>query len=802
MGREAFLDRVWQWKGESGGTITRQLRRLGASLDWPRERFTMDEGLSKAVREVFVTLHSQGLIYRDRRLVNWDPKLLTAISDLEVENREMKGSLWYLRYPVEGQPGPFIVVATTRPETMLGDTAVAVHPEDARYTALVGKFVVLPLTGRRIPIVADEYSDPEKGSGAVKITPAHDFNDFNVGKRHNLAMPSVLDAEARVTLAEIELAEAAGIGDLEFVRSLEGQDRFAARKAIVARLEEMELVEKIEPHTNQVPHGDRGGVPIEPRLTWQWYADAATLAKPAIEAVETGKTQFVPKQWENTFFAWMRDIQPWCISRQLWWGHQIPAWYAPNGEIFVARTEEEALAEARAKLGAEVTLTRDPDVLDTWFSSALWPFSTLGWPEKAPEVARYYPGDVLVTGFDIIFFWVARMMMMGCHFMGEVPFHTVYIHGLVRDEKGQKMSKSKGNVIDPLELIDAYGADALRFTICSRAGPGRDIKLGRKRVEDHRSFGTKLWNAARFCEMNGIAPRADFDPTSVKLPLSRWLLDAANKAVAEATAALEAYRFDEYAAAGYRFTWGSFCDWFLEFAKPVFMGPDGAEKEEIRGVAQHVLGVILRLLHPAMPYVTEELWDRFGYGAECSLIGESWPQAVAVPGAEEARAELDWVVQFITEVRSVRAELGVPVAAKPAVTGTPGPDAKANAAVWDWQARHQEALLRYARLSELTLQQGEAATAGNAAGLVAFSVGGVPFSMDLRGHIDLAAERARLGKARGVAEAEAKKVLAKLANADFVSRAKPEVVEENQERLANFQAEMARLDAALARLGG
>jgi valyl-tRNA synthetase len=749
-----------------------------------------------------VTLHGQGLIYRDRRLVNWDPKLLTAISDLEVENKEMKGSLWYLRYPVEGLPGEHIVVATTRPETMLGDTAVAVHPEDARYTHLVGRHVVLPLTGRRIPIVADEYSDPEKGSGAVKITPAHDFNDFNVGKRHNLAMPSVLDAEARVTLAEIELAEAEGISDLDFVRGLEGQDRFAARKAIIARLEEMELVEKIEPHTNQVPHGDRGGVPIEPRLTWQWYADAATLAKPAIEAVETGKTQFVPKQWENTFFSWMRDIQPWCISRQLWWGHQIPAWYAPNGEIFVARTEEEALAQARARLGADVTLQRDPDVLDTWFSSALWPFSTLGWPDKVPEVARYYPGDVLVTGFDIIFFWVARMMMMGCHFMGEVPFHTVYIHGLVRDEKGQKMSKSKGNVIDPLELIDAYGADALRFTICSLAGPGRDIKLGRKRVEDHRSFGTKLWNAARFCELNGISPRADFDPGSATLPLSRWLLDAANKAVAEATAALEAYRFDEYAAACYRFTWGSFCDWFLEFAKPVFMGPDGAEKEEIRGVAQHVLGTILRLLHPAMPYVTEELWDRFGYGAECSLIGESWPVAVAVPGADEARAELDWVVQFITEVRSVRAELGVPVAAKPVVTGAPGPDAVANDAVWAWKARHQDALLRYARLSELTLSDAEATVEGDAAGLVAFSVGGVPFSMDLRGHIDLAAERTRLAKARAVADAEAKKVLAKLANADFVSRAKPEVVEENQERLTTFQAEMARLDAAIARIGG
>ena len=796
MGRAAFLDRVWQWKAESGGTITRQLRRLGASLDWPRERFTMDEGLSKAVREVFVTLHGQGLIYRDRRLVNWDPKLLTAISDLEVENKEMKGSLWYLRYAVEDAAGEHIVVATTRPETMLGDTAVAVHPEDARYTHLVGKHVVLPLTGRRIPIVADEYSDPEKGSGAVKITPAHDFNDFNVGKRHGLEMPSVLDAEARVTLAEIELAEAAGISDLDFVRGLEGQDRFAARKAIIARLEEMELVEKIEPHTNQVPHGDRGGVPIEPRLTWQWYADAATLAKPAIEAVETGRTQFVPKQWENTFFSWMRDIQPWCISRQLWWGHQIPAWYAPNGEIFVARTEAEALAQARAKLGEDVTLQRDPDVLDTWFSSALWPFSTLGWPDKVPEVARYYhryyPGDVLVTGFDIIFFWVARMMMMGCHFMGEVPFHTVYIHGLVRDEKGQKMSKSKGNVIDPLELIDAYGADALRFTICSLAGPGRDIKLGRKRVEDHRSFGTKLWNAARFCEMNGIAPRPDFDPGSVTLPLSRWLLDAANKAIAEATAALEAYRFDEYAAACYRFTWGSFCDWFLEFAKPVFNGPDGAEKEEIRGVAQHVLGTILRLLHPAMPFVTEELWDRFGYGAECSLIGESWPVAVAVPGAEEARVELDWVVALISEVRAVRAEVNVaPSITTPLLVKDATAESLARADRWI------DSIRRLARITAIQPLVGEAPK-----GVVQAVLGEATLMLPLADVIDLGAERARLAKARATAEAEAKKVQAKLSNADFVSRAKPEVVEENQERLANFQAEMARLDAAIARIGG
>jgi valyl-tRNA synthetase len=790
MGREAFLARVWEWKAQSGGTITRQLRRLGASLDWPRERFTMDEGLSEAVVDVFVRLHRDGLIYRDRRLVNWDPVFQTAISDLEVESREVKGSLWHLRYPVAGQAGRFLVVATTRPETLLGDTAVAVHPEDERFRDLVGKHVILPLVGRRIPVVADEHSDPEKGSGAVKITPAHDFNDFEVGRRHGLAMPSVLDADAKVTLAELHLEAVAGVADPAFTRSLEGLDRFEARTRIVAELERLGLVEKIEPHTHMVPHGDRSGVPIEPRLTLQWYVDAKRLAEPAIRAVETGQTVFVPRQFENTYFAWMRDIQPWCVSRQLWWGHQIPAWYAPDGEVFVARNEAEAREQARARFGHDVPLERDPDVLDTWFSSALWPFSTLGWPRQTPELRKYYPGDVLVTGFDIIFFWVARMMMMGIYCMGEVPFRTVCIHGLVRDERGQKMSKSKGNVMDPLELVDAYGADALRFTIAALNAPGRDIKLGRQRVEGYRAFCTKIWNAARFCEMNGIAPDPAFDPGAVRTPLARWVLDAANRAVAEADAALEAFRFDEYAAACYRFAWGSFCDWFLEFAKPVLNGPDGPEKAEAKGAAQHVLGVLLRLLHPVMPFLTEEIWGRFGYGPEGSLIRAEWPKPASVPGAAEARAELDWVVSLVSEVRAVRAEMNVP----PSVQ-VPILLAGASGETLERAARWREIVARLARASDVGQLAGEAPR-----GVAQAVVGEATVMLPLADVIDLSAERARLAKERDKALAEARKLAAKLGNADFVARAPEEVVEENRERLAAYEAEAARLDAALARI--
>ena len=792
IGRDAFIDRVWQWKAESGGSISRQLRRLGASLDWERERFTMDDGLSEAVREVFVTLHREGLIYRDRRLVNWDPAFRSAISDLEVESRETRGSMWYLRYPLaDDAEGRSIVVATTRPETMLGDTAVAVHPEDARYAALVGREVVLPLTGRRIPIVADTHSDPEKGSGAVKITPAHDFNDFAVGQRHGLAMPIVLDDQARVTLEDLDLVAVPGLADPDFTGNLAGLHRDDARRAIVAELDRLGVLDRVEPHTLQVPHAERGGAVVEPRLTTQWYVDAARLAGPAVAAVESGAARFVPQQWENTFFAWMRDIQPWCISRQLWWGHRIPAWYAPDGTVFVARTKAEAQAAADARFGAGVALVRDEDVLDTWFSSALWPFSTLGWPEKTADLVRYYPTDVLVTGFDIIFFWVARMLMMGTHFMGEVPFRTIYIHGLVRDEQGQKMSKSRGNVIDPLELVDLYGADALRFTVASLTGPGRDVKLGVAAVETQRSFVTKLWNVARFFEMNGVTPpAAGFNPAGVRAPLCRWVLDAADAAIAEATAALEAFRMADYASACTRFTWNTLCDWFVEIAKPG-LAQQGAEADELRATAAHVLGVVLRLLHPAMPFVTEELWGGLGFGPAGSLIRAPWPVSSGVADPAASRAELDWVIRCVGAIRAVRAEMNVAAGTKATVLlGDASPSTRARVEAWG------ETVRRLARLAEFRVLDGEIP-----AGAAQAVLDEATLAMPLAGLIDLGAERARLEKERGRAAAECQKLERKLGNAGFVAQAKPEVVAETRERMEAARLEEARLAAALQRLG-
>jgi valyl-tRNA synthetase len=799
LGRDEFVRRVWQWKVESGGLIINQLKRLGASCDWSRERFTMDEGLSRAVRKVFVDLYRAGLIYKDKRLVNWDPKLLTAISDLEVEQVEVKGHLWHLRYPLEGRAfdpddaSTYIVVATTRPETMLGDTAVAVHPDDERYKPLVGKHVILPLVGRRIPIVADEYSDPEKGSGAVKITPAHDFNDFEVGKRHALPMINVLSPEGELLLqGNPDFTQGVDPGaELETtIRELHGLDRFVARKRIVERLEESGLVEKIEPYVYTVPHGDRSGVVIEPFLTDQWYVDAKTLAKPAIEAVKRGRTVFVPKNWENTYFHWMENIQPWCISRQLWWGHQIPAWYGPDTEIFVAEDEARASALAAAHYGKSVALTRDEDVLDTWFSSALWPFSTLGWPDETPELKRYYPTDVLVTGFDIIFFWVARMMMMGLHVMEEVPFRDVYIHALVRDEKGQKMSKSKGNVIDPLELIDAYGADALRFTLSAMAAQGRDIKLSASRVEGYRNFATKLWNAARFAEINACLPVKGFDPASAKQTINRWIAGESEKTLAAVTEALEAYRFNEAAGAIYTFIWHKFCDWYLELIKPILSGADQDAAAETRAMTAWVLDRALKLLHPFMPFVTEELWAKLASSdapRDTLLILAPWPKHLGLENAD-ADDEIGWVIRLISEVRSVRSEMNVPAGAKvPLVVSGASEETTTRA------KRHEETILRLARIESMSF--GKAPP-----GAVQIVLDEATLALPLAGIIDVAAESKRLKREIDKVGSEIRQLDAKLANEKFVARAPEHVVEEQRERKADAEATAARLEQALKRL--
>ena len=795
MGREAFLTRVWKWKAESGGTIVNQLKRLGASCDWSRERFTMDEGLSRAVIKVFVELYRAGLTYKDKRLVNWDPKLLTAISDLEVIQVETKGYLWHLRYPLEGKafnpddPSTFIVVATTRPETMLGDTAVAVHPDDERYKKLVGKKLILPLVGRRIPIIADEYSDPEKGSGAVKVTPAHDFNDFEVGNRHNLPQINIFSVDAKLQLKDNAdfVADVPKSADLDATLAMHGLDRLAARKAILARLEEKGLVAKTEPQSHVVPHGDRSNVVIEPFLTDQWYVNAKELAKPAIAAVRASKTKFVPKNWEKTYFDWMEDIQPWCISRQLWWGHQIPAWYGPDGKVIVATTEAEAQAEADRHYGKKTALTRDEDVLDTWFSSALWPFSTLGWPDETPELKRYYPTSTLVTGFDIIFFWVARMMMMGLHFMKEIPFHDVYIHALVRDASGAKMSKSKGNVIDPLALIDEYGADALRFTLAAMAAQGRDIKLSTQRVEGYRNFATKLWNAARFAEMNECATGSAFDPKSAKETLNRWIAHETEKAATEITEAIEAYRFNDAAAGIYRFVWNIYCDWYLELAKPLLTGSDGAARDETRAMVAWARDEILKLLHPFMPFITEELWAVTGRH-DTQLTLDKWPGRTGLTD-DRAEAEIGWVIDLVTAIRSVRAEMNI-TAAIPLVLAGASAESGARAERW------AEFIKRLARVSEIS----SAATAPQ--GSVQLIVRGETAALPLKGVIDVAAERARLTKEMQKADADIARVDAKLNNPNFMARAPEEVVEEEKERREEAVARKAKIAEALEGLKG
>ena len=772
--REEFLAKVWEWKAYSGGTITGQLRRLGASCDWSRERFTMDDGLSKAVLKVFVELYRQGLIYKDNRLVNWDPKMLTAISDLEVESREVKGNLWFFKYPIESSD-EHIVVATTRPETMLGDTGVAVHPDDPKWAPLIGKYAVLPLVGRRIPIVGDEYSDPEKGSGAVKITPAHDFNDFEVGKRHQLEAISIFDKFARLNDNAPD--------------KYRGLDRFEARKRIVADMEAAGLLEKIEPHTHAVPYGDRGGVPVEPFLTEQWYADAKKLAEGPLAAARDGRVTFIPERGREEFFRWMENIEPWCISRQLWWGHQIPAWYGPDRTVFVAESEGEARAEARKHYGRDVELERDPDVLDTWFSSALWPFSTLGWPDQTAALEKYYPTSVLVTGWDILFFWVARMMMMGMHFMTEVPFRTVYLHGLVTDEKGQKMSKSKGNIIDPLELIDKYGADALRFTMASMAASnaGR-LRLATARVEGSRNFATKLWNATRFAEMNGAALPKGFDPATVRLTVNKWMLGELARANEAVDTAIEEFRLNDAATALYEFIWGVVCDWYVELTKPILQGADGAEKDETRAVTAFVLRETVKLLHPVMPFITEELWDKLGHRAEHGmLIGQPWPATSTTDAA--ADAEMSWLVTLISDIRSARSELNVPAGAKLKlqVIG-------ANAATQQRLDTHRAAIERLARVDGIAM----AAAAPKAS--LQIVLGEATYALPVGEVIDLKAEAARLAKEIKKLEDEVRKIDAKLGNANFVSRAPEEVVEEQRERRAQAEQTRERLSAALKRL--
>ena len=769
LGREAFVEKVWEWKAESGGMIEHQQRHLGVSADWQRSRFTMDDGLSQAVRQIFVKLHKDGLVYRDKRLVNWDPKLLTAISDLEVEQKEMVGKMWQIHYPVTGQEGRFITVATTRPETMFGDMAVAVHPDDERYADLVGQTVTLPIVGREIPIIADEYSDPEKGTGAVKITPAHDFNDFEVGKRHQLEMLNIFDQHAAI--------------NENGPRSYQGLDRFEARKQLLDELANLELLGEVEDNQMSVPHGDRSGVPVEPWLMDQWYVDAAQLAIPAIKAVEEGRTKFVPERWSKTYFEWMRNIQPWCVSRQLWWGHRIPAWYGPDGTAFVEMDEAAAQVAADAHYGEAVTLIQDEDVLDTWFSSGLWPFSTIGWPEKTEELARYYPGDVLVTGFDIIFFWVARMMMMSMYIMdGEVPFKEVYIHALVRDEKGQKMSKSKGNVLDPLDLTKDYGADALRFTMCAMAAQGRDLKLSVSRVESYRNFATKIWNASRFLEFNELAghTQADFDLGSVQMPVNKWIVSQLHDTTKAVSKSLESYRFNEAADQIYHFIWHNYCDWYLEFIKPVIK-----ESEETRATAVAVLRAALHVLHPMMPFITEELNQKI-FGSQEMLITASWPDVPAVVD----ETNINFVIDIISEIRTMRAEMNVPLSAKPDLVLRGMNEAQASI-IADMDA----SILRLARVSAVQVHEGDMPKQSARSTLAS-----VDIALPLAGILDFDAERERLQKEIAVTDIEITKISKKLGNESFVAKAPEAVVEENRRRLAEEESRKAGLEAAFSRL--
>lgn len=773
LGREKFIETVWKWKEQSGGTICKQLRRLGASCDWSRERFTMDEGLSRAVRKIFVNLYKDGLIYKAKKLVNWDSKFMTAVSDLEVVQKETVGKMYYYKYPIENEPGQFIHIATTRPETMFGDTAVAVSKENEKLKHLIGKNAVLPIVNRPIPIVGDEHADPEKGTGAVKITPAHDFNDFEVGKRHNLPLINILNEDA--TLNENT--------------PFPGMDTQTARAKTIEKLEELGLMEKIEDHPMVIPYGDRSNVVIEPMLTDQWFVDAPTLAREAIRAVEQGEMEFVPKSYEKTYFEWMRNIQPWCISRQLWWGHQMPIWYGPDGEIFCEENVDEAQAAADKHYGRHVELTRETDVLDTWFSSGLWAFSTLGWPDKTEFLDTFYPTSVLVTGFDIIFFWVARMMMMSMYMMKKVPFKKCYIHGLVRDEQGRKMSKSKGNTVDPMETIEKYGADALRFFMAAMETQGRDINMSENRIAGYRNFATKLWNAARFGEMNEAAMPQGFEPSSVKHAVNKWIIAKAQEATREVTENLNSYRFSDAANAVYQFVWGSFCDWYIEMIKPILYGENEAEKAETRAAFAWVRDRILVILHPFMPFITTELWNNTAQ-RDVKLIHAPWPQAEKIDTA--AMEDIDWAIELIGAVRSLRAEMNLPAGAKLTVFLK-----DANDASCAHLKSFNNIICSLARLEKLECFAPEAEVSKD---MVQAVFREAVILLPLKGVVDFAAEKERLQKEIAALDKNLEGYARKLGNPSFVERAPAAVVEEEKRRQSEALENKAKLQEALQRI--
>ena len=771
LGREKFLEEVWKWKAQSGGAIVDQLKRLGASADWSRERFTMDDHANQCVKKAFIRLYKEGLIYRDKRLVNWDAKYQTAISDLEVIPKEMKGKMYYLVYPLESGTDQ-IVVATTRPETFFGDIAVAVHPDDERYAHLIGKNIKQPLTHRIIPIIADDYCDPTKGTGAVKITPAHDFNDFEMAQRHNLKGPSILDSYNRLAGEEVPDAYV-------------GLTTAEARVNVVSFFEEQGLLEKIEEISHTVPHGDRSDMVIEPRLTDQWYVDAETLSKRAIDVVEKGETKFLPEQWTKVYFEWLRNIQPWCISRQIWWGHSIPAWYGPDGQTFVAETEKEAHEQAEKTYGRSVDLTPDGDVLDTWFSSGLWPVVTLEGFENHPDFQRYYPTDVLVTGFDIIFFWVARMMMLGLYFTQKIPFRDVYIHALVRDAKGQKMSKSKGNVIDPLYLIDQYGADALRFTLASLAAPGRDIKLSETQVEASRNFITKFWNATRYALMNGAVWTDSFQPSKCEFEVNQWIIAELGVCAQLAEKSIREYRFHEASQAVYHFLWGTFCDWYVEFTKPLLMGEDGPVKTEIQQTIAWVIGNLCHIMHPIMPYVTEEIWR--AVGGKDLIISASWPSLLLVEPFKKAREEMNWVIAVISDFRSLRSELGIePAFALNVFAGDLSLQSKGIF------SKHRLLLERLGRL-----KFAEDVLSGKSIDLV---VNGESFVVEVTGAFDPVQESQRLQKEYEKLEGEIEKVDRKLSDPFLLSKAPQEIIDELKDRKENFMSKQVKYQQSLGRI--